>query len=91
MYLTLSSSFSPEFFPKDKVSDYIVNLPNELTLKGPWEVGLAEVICSHSWYNIDTEQYWVIYQHGDVQIKTKVHIKTRATNTQEFLCIFPSS
>ena len=71
MYLTFSSSSSPEFFPMNKVSDYIAHLPKELNFKGFLKVNLAEVIFSHSWHKIETKQHCVIYQRGDVHMTTK--------------------
>ena len=61
-----------QFYPENKVSDYIVHLPKELNLTGPWEVGLAELIYPNSWYNIDTDNYWVYYRRGYVQTRTKI-------------------
>ena len=72
MFLTLPSNSSIQFYSQNKVSDYIVHLPKELNLTGPWEVGLAELIYSNSWYNIDTNNYLVYYRHGYVQTRTKI-------------------
>ena len=72
MFLTLPSNSSIQFYPENKVSDYIVHLPKELNLTGPWEVGLAELIYPNSWCNIDTDNYWVYYRRGYVQKKTKI-------------------
>ena len=54
MYLTLPSKSLPDFYPENKILDYIVYLPKEMHFEGFWEVGLAEIIFNHSWYNIDT-------------------------------------
>ena len=72
MFLTLPSNSFIQFYPENKVSDYIVHLPKELNLASPWEVGLAELIYQNSWYNIDTDCYWVYYRRGFVQIRTKI-------------------
>ena len=72
MYATLPSNSSPDYYPENKISDYIVHLPEELQLPGSWEVGLAEIQFNHSWYNVDTTSYWVIYQRGEIHIKSKL-------------------
>ena len=72
MYVTLPSNSSPDYYSENNISDYIVYLPKELQLPGSWEVGLAEIQFNHSWYNVDTAKYWVIYQRGEVRIKTKL-------------------
>ena len=46
MYVTLPSNSSPDYYPENKISDYIVHLPKELQLPGSWEVGL-NLIFSH--------------------------------------------
>ena len=71
MYVTLPSN-SPDYYPENKILDYIVHLPKELQLPESWEVGLAEIQFNHSWYNVDTTKYWVIYERGEVHIKTKL-------------------
>ena len=72
MYVTLPSNSSPDYYPENKISDYIVHLPKELQLLGSWEVGLAEIQFNHSLHNVDTTKYWVIYKRGEVHIKTKL-------------------
>ena len=74
MYVALPSNSSPDYYPENKISDCIVHLPKELQLPGSWEVGLVKIQFNHSWYNVDTctTKYWVIYQRGEVHIKTKL-------------------
>ena len=72
MYIILPNNFSPDFYPKNKISDYIVHLPKVLHLQGSWKVGLAEIVFNHSWYNVDTTKLWFIYQQGELHIKTKL-------------------
>ena len=57
MFLTLPSNSSVQFYPENKVSDYIVHLPKELNLTGPREVGFAELVYTNLWYNIDIDKY----------------------------------
>ena len=72
MYVTFPCNSSPDYYPENKISDYIVHLPKELQLPGSWEVGLAEIQFNHSRYNVDATKYWVIYERGEVHIKTKL-------------------
>ena len=41
-----------QYFPDNKTSNFVTKLPRTLQLDGEWEVGLAEVDYSHTWYNI---------------------------------------
>ena len=52
MYLTLPSNSSPDVFPENKISDYMVHLPKDLSLPGSWECGLAEIMFPKTWYNV---------------------------------------
>ena len=72
MFLTQPSNSFIQFYPENKVLDYIAYLPKELNLTGPWEVGLAKLIYPNPWYNIDTNNYWVYYRLGYVQTRTKI-------------------
>lgn len=51
-FITLPSNVKPpgEYF--NSVANYTTKLPRRLRLKGKWEVGLAEISYSYSWYNI---------------------------------------
>ncbi|GFV23962.1 uncharacterized protein TNCV_273251 [Trichonephila clavipes] len=51
-YVTLVSDSSKDFFPENKVSHFITQLPTPITLKGEWEMGLVDFIYPHTWYNI---------------------------------------
>ncbi|GFW83887.1 uncharacterized protein F54H12.2 [Trichonephila clavipes] len=50
--ITLVSDSSKDFFPENKVSHFISQLPTPITLKGEWEMGLVDFIYPHIWYNI---------------------------------------
>lgn len=63
--MTLPSDSSSKFFPGNKISYYITQLPNPISLTGEWEVGLSEVIYNHSWYNINEKNNDFIYDVGD--------------------------
>ncbi|GFU12151.1 uncharacterized protein TNCV_2167481 [Trichonephila clavipes] len=51
-YVTLVSDSSKDFFPENKISHFITQLPTPITLKGEWEMGLVDFIYPHTWYNI---------------------------------------
>ena len=51
-YVTLPSNSSMEYFPDNKTSNFVTKLSRTLQLDGDWEVGLAEIDCRHTWYNI---------------------------------------
>ncbi|PIK55219.1 hypothetical protein BSL78_07949 [Apostichopus japonicus] len=52
-YVTLPSNSSPTVYPNNTLTNYRVKLPQPISLEGQWEVGLAEMIYPHQWYNID--------------------------------------
>ena len=51
-YVTLPSNSSMEYFPDNKTSNFVTKLSRTLQLDGEWEVGLAEIVYPHTWYNI---------------------------------------
>ena len=51
-YVTLPSNSSMEYFPNNKTSNFVTKLSRTLQLDGEWEVGLAEIVYPHTWYNI---------------------------------------
>ena len=50
-YVTLPSNSSMQYFPDNKTSNFVTKLPRTLQLDGEWEVGLAEIVYPHTWYN----------------------------------------
>ena len=54
-YLTLPSSvrFAAT---ENKLCDYTTELPTNIELDGTWEVGLAEVAFTRSWFNVTSDQ-----------------------------------
>ena len=59
-------------FPENKVSDFVVQLPKEIDLSGSWEAGIAEIMYPNSFYNIETEQYYLRYMCGGVLCRTRL-------------------
>lgn len=51
-YATLPSDSSLKYFPENKISHFVTQLPSPIDLKGEWEVGLVELIYPHMWSNI---------------------------------------
>ncbi|KAJ8020517.1 hypothetical protein HOLleu_40127 [Holothuria leucospilota] len=65
-YVTLPSNSSPDVYPQNTLTNYRVKLAQPITLEGDWEVGLAEFIYPHQWYNIDEEcKYSYTIDGGD--------------------------
>ena len=51
-YVTLPSNSFMQYFPDNKTSNFVTKLSRTLQLNGEWEVGLAEIVYPHTWYNI---------------------------------------
>jgi hypothetical protein len=60
-HVTLPSDSSMSYFPDNTIAHFTTQLPETIQLDGDYEVGLAEIIYPHSWYNLDNlrRQYWV--------------------------------
>ena len=57
-YLTLPSNSSQTFFPNNTTTHYLTKLPQTITLKEEYEVGINEIQIPVSWYNVDKNQCW---------------------------------
>lgn len=65
-YVTLISDSSKRFFPDNKISHFITQLPTPIQLNGgEWEVGLVDLIYPHSWYNVRKENNLFGFDLGD--------------------------
>ena len=51
-YVTLPSNSSMQYFLDSKTSNFVTKLSRTPQLDGEWEVGLAEIVYAHTWYNI---------------------------------------
>ena len=67
MFLTLPSNSSMDICPENRLSDYMVHLLKEINLSGSWELGLSEILYPNTWYNIDTNQFYIFYQRGALE------------------------
>ncbi|GBM63967.1 hypothetical protein AVEN_85660-1 [Araneus ventricosus] len=64
-YVTLPSDSSQHFFPDNKVSNYVTQLPSPIALQGEWEVSLAEIIYPHTWHNVNNTNNLFGFDLGD--------------------------
>ena len=56
-----------DIYPENRLSDYMVHLPKEINLSGSWELSLSEILYPNTWYNIDTNQFYIFYQRGALE------------------------
>ena len=53
MRVVLPSNASLQYFPHNTLTNYTVQLAQEIKLPpGEWEVGLSEISFNKSWYNV---------------------------------------
>jgi hypothetical protein len=59
-HITLPSDSSMKTYPDNTVAHFTTKLAETIRLDGDYEVGLAEIIYPHAWYNIDNSNglYW---------------------------------
>ena len=57
-YIHLPSNASMQLQPENTSASYKVSLPSRIELEGEWEVGLAEITYSVSWFNIPANEYF---------------------------------
>ena len=59
-YVTLPSDSSVAYHPNNTIARFITKLPERIHLEGDYEMGLAEIIYPHTWYNVDNSdgKYW---------------------------------
>ncbi|GBN23197.1 hypothetical protein AVEN_40562-1 [Araneus ventricosus] len=70
-YVTLPSDSSLRYFPNNKISSFVIQLPSPILLEGRWEVGLAEIIYPHTWYNVNETNNAFGFDLGDGKLITK--------------------
>lgn len=69
-YVTLISDSSHHFFPENKISQFTTQLPSAIQLnQGAWEVGLADIIYPHTWYNIREDNNLFGFDLGDGELQ----------------------
>ncbi|GFW35958.1 uncharacterized protein TNCV_1927871 [Trichonephila clavipes] len=70
-YVTLPSDSSLHYFPNNKISSFITQLPTLILLEGEWEVGIAEIFYPHTWYNINEKNNIFGFDLGDGKLITR--------------------
>ena len=65
-YVTLPSNSSMQYFPDNKTSNLVAKLSRTPQLDGEWEVGLAEIVYPHTWYNIRAGKNSSLQRGGNV-------------------------
>lgn len=58
-FVVLPSNSSMEIFPDNTVTHFKTQLPNRITLSGSWEVGLCEMLFTHSFLPIPSSDFWI--------------------------------
>lgn len=64
-YVTLPSDSSMNYFPENKISNFITKLPSPITLTGSWEMALVEFMYPHTWYNVNAENNLIGFDLND--------------------------
>ena len=71
-FVTLPSNSSPLLYPDNATTHYRVKLAQPISLEGQWEVGLADVIYPHQWYNIDEDSEYSYTVNGHQWWRKKI-------------------
>jgi len=71
-YVTLPSDSSAAYYPNNTVARFVTRLPERIRLEGDYEMGLAEIIYPHTWYNVDNtdEKYWITKDRPSVVLRS---------------------
>ena len=60
-------------FTENSLSDYATKLPMDICLERQWEVGVAEILYHHSWFNVVGPRTNVLaFSHRDGEIFTVI-------------------
>ena len=61
-------------FPNNTLSDFKVHLPKSLELQGEYEVAIAEIFYTNSWFNVnESDNFSFVYKNGPV--RCHAHLK----------------
>jgi hypothetical protein len=76
-YLTLPSDSSSKYYPENTTASFKTKLSDRLDLDGEWEVGLAQLIYPHSWYNFNNtdKRLFVSFNPNDGSKQTKIEFQ----------------
>jgi hypothetical protein len=70
-HVILPSSGSSHFYPDNTPSRYTTKLSERIQLDGDYEVGLSELIYSHTWFNFNNEagKFWFGIKIGSEDVR----------------------
>ena len=77
-YVTLPSDSSANYYPNNTIARFVSKLPERIRIEGDYEMGLAEIIYPHSWYNVDNSdgRYWIAAVREGEETFSKVHLES---------------
>jgi len=75
-YLTLPSDSSSKYYPENTTACFKTKLSNRIDLDGDYEVGLAQFIYPHSWFNFNNsdKRLFISFRPNDEDEKTIRHV-----------------
>jgi hypothetical protein len=73
----LPSDSSANYYPDNRIARFVTKLPERIRLEGEYEVGLAEIIYPHTWYNVDKrKKKYYIGVLGSGELSGVAYVKT---------------
>lgn len=85
-YMTLPSNSSMNYFPDNKVNNFVTKLPKHIYLNGSWEVALVEATFPYNFYTLnDEEDNSIIISIKDTELSFTVNITPGYYNTPQEL------
>ena len=85
VYVTLPSNSSLDYFPHNSLTSCTTKLAMPLNLRGDWEVALVDVIYSHSWLNVNSENNKYSFVVGE-QIISPGRLREGQYSDPESIC-----
>lgn len=76
-FITLVSNSSMNIFPENKTSSFTVLLPEKISLKGTWSVGVAEVHYNYNFFNVTDDNNELTLHTKNVEDVTSSNRITR--------------
>lgn len=64
-FVTLVSNSSMNIFPNNTTSSFTVHLSEKITLRGQWNVAIAEIHYNYNFFNVTSENNKVILSHAE--------------------------
>jgi hypothetical protein len=69
-YITLPSDSSANYYPDNTIARFVTKLPERIRLEGEYEMGFAEIIYPHTWYNVNNEDWVAAIGSGSNRMQT---------------------